>query len=75
MASLRDRLVGSINSSDITAQSHIIAQQVDREKGELRRRHIEAELDRKTLDLEAARETRDESRSLVDRTAGSASEV
>jgi chromosome segregation protein len=65
LASLRDRLVGSISSLTSLRNAHH-RQQVDREKGELRRRHIEAELDRKTLDLEAARQTRDKSRSLVE---------
>ncbi len=71
LVSLRDRLVASINSLTSLRNAHH-RQQVDREKGELRRRHIEAELDRKTTDLEAARQTRDASRSQVEKHQGAA---
>jgi len=65
LASLREQLVASINELTSLRNAHH-RQQVEREKGELRKRHVCSELDRKIEELEAARSNLDNSRSKVE---------
>ena len=63
--SLRSKLLGSINH--LSAQrSRLHREQVEREKGELRRRHVQEELERKTAELEEAARSKSDVQSNLD---------
>ncbi len=65
LESLRSALLGSINSLS-ALRNRLHREQVEREKGELRRRHVAEELERKTADLNEATEGRTEAQTQVD---------
>jgi chromosome segregation protein len=65
LESLRANLLGSINGLS-SLRNRLHREQVEREKGELRRRHVADELERKTQDLQQSLEGKGEAQTRVE---------